>query len=157
MPQHRNARWQGSCSKCGGPIIPGEPIVIYPEEGSGYSKKSHHDYVGCVMYTRERFDVDEERKGLEYMISCLRVLETFDERWALEELSKIAKADVSSSFHDDEFVELQALQILCERGRGAPDFLIPLIVDISNNASRDGIRQAAGDVLRRNRIYRSNY
>ena len=107
MPRQIRTKWAGTCSKCGGKFLPGDTITVYPEEGKGYSKKSHHVFPECSSHTLEPFKVDTSIHRVDYFVHCLDTLKKTDEAWAREEAAEIAKIDVSSTMFRDAPVEFR--------------------------------------------------
>lgn len=154
MPRQIRTKWAGTCSKCGGKFLPGDTITVYPEEGKGYSKKSHHVFPECSSHTLEPFKVDTSIHRVDYFVHCLDTLKKIDEPWAREEAAEIAKIDVSSTMFRDAPVEFHALRFLsieCAR----TELQTELIRGIADHAQKPDVSEEARRILEEGEYWKS--
>jgi hypothetical protein len=148
MAKIQTARWPGICSKCKGKISYGDTIVTYNGEGKGSSKKAHHHSPGCAPFTGELVYVDVESPDINDIKHRLRTLKQINTDWAVDEIVKITKMDISSSW-DEEPVEFDAfMHILLGReeqiGTGG---VLTILNEISLEAKREDIQIEAINIL----------
>jgi|MEHZ01.2.fsa_nt_MEHZ010562800.1_1 hypothetical protein len=148
MPKIATARWPGVCSKCKGKISYGDTIVTYTGEKRGPSKRAHHHYPGCAPFTGEIVYVDIESTDLLDIKHRLRSLKQINTDWAVDEIVKITKMDISSSW-DEGPVEFDAfMHILLDReeqiGTGG---ILAIVNQILIEAKRVDIQIEARHIL----------
>lgn len=148
MPEIATARWPGMCSKCKGKIAYGDTIVTYSREKRESSKKAHHHYPGCAPFTGEVVYVDVESTDLSDLKHRLRTLKQINTGWAIDEIVKITKMDISSSW-DEKPIEFDAfMHILLDReeqiGTGG---ILTIINQIFIEAKRADIKIEASNIL----------
>ena len=149
MPKIATARWPQKCSKCDGEISYGDSIVTYTGEGKGSSKKTHHQFPGCAPFTGDVVYVDEESTDIGDIKHRLRILKRINTDWAVNEIVKIAKMDISSSWDEEpvEFVALEHILLGREEQIGTAGVLRK-INDISLGAKREDVQIEAKNILR---------
>lgn len=145
MSKIATARWPQKCSLCSGDILYGDAIVTYSGKGS-YKKTHHHLKQYCYLYNNEKIVVDTQSHSMKYFDRCLEILKEKDGYWALEEISKIAKVDVSSDIYGDRAIELHALGWLVLKLE-SKEIGLGLIKDISHQAIRNDVKSEAIKIL----------
>ena len=122
--------------------------MTYTDERRGSYKSTHHLSPGCAPFTGEIVYVNIDSVNLFEIKHMLRILKQINADWAVGELTKIAKMDISSSWDEDP-VEFEAfMHILLDWeeyiGTGG---VLSLIAEISQKARREDIRLEACKIL----------
>jgi len=123
------------CSKCNGNMNSPDRVVL---PGTGI--KAFHLEPGCSKYTGKEFGIDIYSNQVEEIRHIFGILKSINQTWAIIEICKIAKMDITPSYHG-EHTELNALFFLINLFEQDKDKeIFHLILEIASQAIRDDVK-----------------